>query len=121
MSFSKKQKEKKEHRNIGLEVKAPSQKCADAKCPWHGSVPVRGRIFVGEVESAGGAKSAIVRWGHMNYISKYERYERRNTSVSAYNPACIAAKKGDTVKIAECRPLSKTKSFVVIEIIPKLK
>lgn len=121
MAYSKKQKAKKEHRNIGLEAKAPSQKCADRKCPWHGAVPLRGRTFVGTVNSAGGVKSAVVRWDHMHYITKYERFERRNSSVSAYNPACVAAKKGDTVRIAECRPLSKTKSFVVVEIIPKRK
>ena len=121
MSFSKKQKAKREHRNTGLEAKPPTAKCADKKCPWHGAVPLRGRTFVGTVNSAGGVKSAIVRWDHMHYISKYERFERRNSSVSAYNPACVAAKKGDQVKIAECRPLSKTKSFVVVEVLPKLK
>jgi small subunit ribosomal protein S17 len=30
--------------------------------------------------------------------------------------SCIGAKEGDTVVIAECRPLSKTKSFVVVEV-----
>jgi small subunit ribosomal protein S17 len=34
----------------------------------------------------------------------------------AHNPPCINAKEGDVVKIAECRPLSKTKKFVVIEV-----
>ena len=29
---------------------------------------------------------------------------------------CIDVKEGDEVKIAECRPLSKTVSFVVIEV-----
>ena len=30
--------------------------------------------------------------------------------------AANIAKAGDVVKIAECRPLSKTKSFVVVEV-----
>ena len=39
----------------------------------------------------------------------------QKTRVHAFNPLCINAKEGDTVKIIECRPLSKTKNFVVIE------
>ena len=38
-----------------------------------------------------------------------------------YNPQCVDAKKGDIVKIAECRPLSKTKAFVVIEVMKRLE
>ena len=41
------------------------------------------------------------------------------TKVVAYNPECIHAREGDIVKIMECRPLSKTKSFVVIEILKR--
>lgn len=121
MSYSKKQKSKKEYGNIGLEATPPKQKCVDEKCPWHGSLPVRGRIFVGTVKSAAATKSAVVAWEYTQYLTKYERFERRHSSVSAYNPSCVAAKKGDLVRIAECRPVSKTKSFVVIEILTKIK
>jgi small subunit ribosomal protein S17 len=64
-------------------------------------------------------KTAVVKWDHVHFIPKYERYERRHTRVSAYNPKCIDAKKGDIVRIAETRPISKTKSFCVIEIVKK--
>lgn len=60
-------------------------------------------------------KTVIVRWDFHHYITKYERYERKHTRIVAYNPECIDAKKGDTVRIIECRPLSKTKRFVVFE------
>ena len=40
---------------------------------------------------------------------------RMNSRITAHNPPCIDAKTGDKVKIAECRPLSKTKNFVVVE------
>jgi small subunit ribosomal protein S17 len=43
----------------------------------------------------------------------------RRTRVKAHNPESIDAKEGDTVRIAETRPLSKTKNFVVIEIVKK--
>ena len=41
--------------------------------------------------------------------------KKKRTRLHAHNPSCIDAKEGDTVKIMECRPLSKTKKFVVIE------
>jgi small subunit ribosomal protein S17 len=37
--------------------------------------------------------------------------------VTAHSTPCIPVKVGDTVRIAECRPLSKTKSFVVVELL----
>lgn len=103
------------HRNIGIEAKPPHQSCTDVKCPWHGTLPVRGRVFSGKVISDKAEKTVVVEWGFNRLIQKYERYERRHTRLVAYNPDCVAAKTGDSVKIAECRPLSKTKSFVVIE------
>jgi small subunit ribosomal protein S17 len=110
---------KKKIRNIGIEAKPPKKECKDIKCPWHGPLSLRGKIFVGEVVSDRAPKTVIVKWDYSHYIPKYERYERRNTKVAAYNPECIHANKGDVVKIAECRPLSKTKSFCVIEILRK--
>jgi small subunit ribosomal protein S17 len=102
-------------KSIGIEAKKPENKCEDSNCPWHGTLPLRGKTFTGTVSSDGGHRTVIVRWHYNYYVPKYERYERRNTSVAAYNPECIKAKKGDIVRIAECRPLSKTKSFVVFE------
>ncbi|MDY6774302.1 MAG: 30S ribosomal protein S17, partial [Candidatus Nanohaloarchaea archaeon] len=85
-------------------------------CPFHGTLPVRGRTFEGEVVSDEMEDTIRVQWGYAEEVPKYERYERRNTKVSAHNPACIDAEEGDQVRIAECRPISKTKSFVVVEI-----
>ena len=121
MAYSKKYKAKKGHNNIGISATAPANKCSDPKCPWHGRLPIRGRIFVGEVKSARAPKTAVVEWNFVHYIPKYERYERRHSRVSAYNPECVAAKKGDMVRIAECKPVSKTKSFAVIEIVGENK
>jgi len=60
-------------------------------------------------------KTVIVRRDYVRYVPKYKRYERRKSHIPAHNPPCIDAKVGDWVRIAECRPLSKTVSFVVIE------
>lgn len=106
-------------RNIGIDVAKPKKACEDPKCPFHGQLSVRGKVFVGMVVNDKAAKTVIVRWDYSRYNTKYERFERRHSRVIAYCPSCIDAKKGDTVRIAECRPLSKTKSFVVIEKVEK--
>jgi len=77
----------------------------------------RKRIFTGVVVSDKMSKTVTVEWPRRKYISKYERYERRRTKVKAHNPDNINAKKGDKVVIAETRPISKTKNFIVIKIV----
>ncbi len=97
------------------------QKCNDKNCPFHGNLKFRGRVFTGTVVSAKMQKTVTVVWSWKHYLPKYERYENRRTKVNAHNPKCIDAKEGDIVKISVCRPLSKTKNFVVIEKIGKEK
>ncbi|MGC9443578.1 MAG: 30S ribosomal protein S17 [Candidatus Methanospirareceae archaeon] len=101
--------------DIGLNVKVPEKDCDDINCPFHGSLPVRGQILEGEVVSDKAPKTVVVLRSYLKKIAKYERYEKRQSKIHAHNPPCINAKVGDVVKIAECRPLSKTKSFVVVE------
>ncbi|MDI6826659.1 MAG: 30S ribosomal protein S17 [Candidatus Aenigmarchaeota archaeon] len=108
-------KTKNKVRDIGYDAKPPESTCQDPNCPWHGVLPVRGKILKGNVVSSKMSKTVIVERNYLHFVPKYERYERRRSRISAHNPACINAKKGDRVRIAECRPLSKTKHFVVIE------
>lgn len=110
---------KEKGRDIGISVKPPEKACEDPKCPFHGTLPVRGKIIGGVVVSAKAQKTAIIELRYLHFIPKYERYERRHSRIVAYNPECIAAKEGDEVRIAECRPLSKTKHFVVVEKVVK--
>ena len=102
-------------RDIGINVRKPEKECEDGDCPFHGTLPVRGQILEGEVVSDRAPKTVVVQRIHLKKIPKYERFEKRKSKIHAHNPTCINAKVGDVVKIAECRPLSKTKSFVVIE------
>lgn len=102
-------------KNIGLNVAAPEKTCNDVKCPFHGKLKVRGKIIVGVVESDKMKNSVVVRRDYLHYIKKYMRYEKRRSKILAHNPPCIGAKQGDIVKIAECRPISKNISFVVVE------
>jgi small subunit ribosomal protein S17 len=104
-------------RDIGLDVKLPQDACDDPKCPFHGKLPVRGQVFDGVVVSDKMANTVVVMREFEKKNTKYERYEKRRSKVHAHNPPCLNAKTGDIVKIAECRPLSKTKSFVVVEVL----
>lgn len=103
-------------KSIGIPVKPPEKECQDRRCAWHGSLPVRGTVFRGIVRSAKSKDTAIVEWGYTHLIPKYDRYERRKSRVVAHNPECMKAREGDEVVIAECRPISKTKSFVVVAV-----
>ena len=108
-------------KNIGLEVSKPKKACEDDNCPFHGALKCRGRVFTGTVVSSRMQKTVNVEWEWQNYLKKYERYEKRRSRVKAHNPSCINANEGDIVKIMECRPLSKTKNFVVVEILGREK
>lgn len=100
--------------DIGLDVPVPGTVCQDRDCPFHGVLPVRGQVIEGVVVSDGMEKSVVVRRERLRLLPKFERYEKRSSKLHAHNPPCIAAKSGDSVTLAECRPLSKTISFVVV-------
>jgi small subunit ribosomal protein S17 len=106
---------KTDARNIGINVKAPTESCNDKYCPFHGTLPVRGQVITGVVSTAKMNNSIVVKREYMHYVPKYERYEKRTSKYVAHCPPCIKVKTGDNVRIAECRPLSKTISFVTIE------
>ncbi len=101
-------------RDIGIGVPLPVRECADDKCPFHGTLPVRGVVLEGTVASDRMAGTVVIQREYLRFISKFERYERRRTRMAAHNPPCIGARAGDRVVVAECRPLSKTKKFVVV-------
>lgn len=62
-------------------------------------------------------KSATVRWEYSEKIPKYERYERRNTKITSHVPEDLEVEEGDQVKVEETKPISKTKSTVITEVI----
>ncbi len=102
-------------RNIGINVKAPETECSDPDCPFHGTLPVRGQIIDGIVASVKMDKTAVVERTLTRYDKKYERYEKRTRRYSAHLSPCMHVAVGDRVTIMECRPISKTVAFAVIE------
>jgi small subunit ribosomal protein S17 len=106
----------KEHKKTEEKAKVASASCNDPKCPFHGNLKVRGRIFEGRVVKKLPTRIAI-EFERMIYISKYERYFKYKTKIHARLPKCIEkdVKIGDLIQIQECRPLSKIIHFAVIK------
>jgi len=102
-------------KDIGIDVAPPAAECSDVNCPFHGTLPVRGQMIEGTVVSIKMDKTAVVEKKYLKYQKKYERYEKRTSKYSAHAPECLGLKVGDHVKMIECRPLSKTVSFVIVE------
>lgn len=107
--------------SVGYNIEGKPEKVSDSdsKCPYYGDVSVRGKMFEGVVVSDSMDRTVTVSWENLKKDTKYSRYYKKNSKVAAHNPDCIKAKKGDKVLIAETRPLSKTKHFVVLKVIEK--
>jgi small subunit ribosomal protein S17 len=99
---------------IGLNVPEPEEACSDENCPFHGTLSVRGQTLEGEVASTDMEKTVVVEREYDVYVPKYDRYMVRRSRIPAHAPDCLDLSVGDTVTIAETRPLSKTKSHVVV-------
>ena len=81
------------------------------------TVTLRGRSFVGTVKSAKMMETVTVEWDRRRFVPKYQRYEKRRSSIKAHSPKELHVKEGDMVRVQECRPISKTKNFVVVEVL----
>ncbi|KAI4313563.1 hypothetical protein L6164_026528 [Bauhinia variegata] len=100
----------------------------DKKCPFTGTVSIRGRILAGTCHSAKMNRTIIVRRIYLHYIKKYQRqgsfasqyieYEKRHSNIPAHISPCFRVKEGDHVNTGQCRPLSKTVRFNVLKVIP---
>lgn len=103
-------------RNIGISVTSPRKACEDEFCPFHGILPIRGKLLGGTVSSAKSPKMVVVSREYPRGAAKYKRFQRSKSKVHAHLPSCLEVKEGQEVRIAECRRLAKTVSFVVIEV-----
>lgn len=101
---------------IGIKTVEPSRTCEDTNCPYHAGLPIRGKLFEGKVTSTKARKSITIQRESPVYIRKFKRYARSKSTIHAHVPECIDVQDGDTVLSAECRPLAKSVSFVVLEV-----
>ena len=76
------------------------------------------RTVVGVVASDKGNKTIKVVVNYQTKHPKYGKYLKRRTVLHAHDEK-NEAREGDTVEIAECRPLSKTKHHRLLRIVQK--
>ncbi len=105
-------------RNIGLAVKKPTKKSLDNENnnPFAGSLPIHGKIFEGIVTKAKAKGTVVLERNAPIYFTKFRRYGRSKNRIHAHVPSNLDVKEGDHVIAAECRPISKSVSFVVVEV-----
>ena len=110
------------YRSIGLGFKTPKEAITgtfvDKKCPFTGNVSIRGRILKGMVISTKMQRTIVMRRDYLKYIKKYRRYEKRHTNISCHCSPAFRVKEGDIVTVGQCRPLSKTIRFNVLQVEP---
>jgi len=107
-------KEKSSARDIGIDVPVPERACADPHCPFHGKLAVRGQALDAVVVSTRMQRTVVVEREYLRYLQKFERYEKRTRRMNVHAPPCLGLVPGHRVTIMECRPLSKTVSYVAI-------
>ena len=76
------------------------------------------RTIVGRVVSDKMDKTVSVAIERLIKHPVYGKYIRRTTKVMAHD-AANDCKEGDRVEIAECRPMSKNKSWSVVNVVER--
>ena len=122
MWLSTNYKPKQRLKKVSLGFKTPKEategKYNDWKCPFTGTISIRGRILRGVVKKMKMHRSIVIRRDYLHYVPKYKRYERRHKNMSVHCSPCFRdIEIGDTVIVGECRPLSKTIRFNVLKLI----
>ena len=78
------------------------------------------KTVIGQVISDGMDKTVVVRVRNAASHATYGKIVRRDKHLKAHDENNEAGR-GDTVRIAETRPLSKTKRWRLVEILEKAK
>jgi len=105
-------------RNIGLPVKELKKKPDENENnnPFNGSLSIRGKIFEGIVINAKAKGTVVIERESLIEFTKFKRFGRSKNKIHAHVPSNLDIQEGDYVVAAECRPISKSVSFVVVEV-----
>jgi len=110
-------------KKVGLGFKTPKAAILgtyiDHKCPFTGNVSIRGRLIRGIVHSVKMQRSIVIRRNYLHFIQKYQRYQKRHKNFTVHCSPAFDPKVGDDVIVGQCRPLSKTIRYNVLELIKK--
>jgi small subunit ribosomal protein S17 len=82
------------------------------------NVPERSPRRIGVVETDGRDKTRKVTIHFVVKHPKYGKYIRRRTVLHVHDEH-NESKRGDRVEIAECRPISKTKSWTLLRVVER--
>jgi small subunit ribosomal protein S17 len=96
------------------------ERCADRDCPIHNRLKTRGKSFYGYITKKF-PRRIVIEFERINYVPKYERYEKKKTRIHARLPSCCEenVNVGDYVLVRECRPLSKIIHSVYLKTVTK--
>ena len=105
-------------RNIGLPVKELKKKPVknEDNNPFNGSLSIRGKIFEGIVINAKAKGTVVIERESLIDFTKFKRFGRSKNKIHAHVPSNFDIEEGDRVVAAECRPISKSVSFVIVEV-----
>ncbi|NWK02607.1 30S ribosomal protein S17 [Marine Group I thaumarchaeote] len=105
-------------RDIGLPVMEPKKKPIknENNNPFNGSLTIRGKLFEGIVINAKAKGTVVIQKESMVHFKKFKRFGRSKNTIHAHIPSNLNVQKGDYVVAAECRPISKSVSFVIVEV-----
>ena len=81
-------------------------------------IPENATRRTGVVSSVKRDKSCKIEINYLVKHDKYGKYVRRRTVLHVHDGDNEAAL-GDTVEVAECRPISKTKSWILTKVVKK--
>jgi len=111
------------YKNVGLGFATPKLAIdgtyVDKKCPWTSNTSIRGRIVRGIVAGNKMRRTISVRRNYLKYEAKYARYEKRHKNFLVHCSPALEPEQGDEVICGQCRPLSKTVRFNVLQVNPK--
>ncbi len=92
----------------------PTRTCSEEKCPFHGSLRVRGYVLSSTLVQMRSRSTVVVENQYTFFNKKYQRHERRRSRIHAHLPQCVDVAEGDVVVVGETRHIAKSVSFVVL-------
>jgi small subunit ribosomal protein S17 len=91
---------------------------SELHAPEHG--PGRPKVRQGVVVSDKGDKTIVVRIDVARRHRRYQKILRSSTTLHVHDEA-NNANAGDTVRVVECRPMSRTKRWRLVEILERAR
>jgi small subunit ribosomal protein S11e len=100
-------KEGRYYKAVGLGIKTPRTAIegtyVDKKCPWTGTVNIRGKLITGVIKTTKMKNTIIIRKDYLHYIKKYNRFEKRHKNTPVHCSPAFRVKPGDEILAGQCR------------------